>query len=82
MSDKHGNPSTPWEWMGGYPQRITSADAILVAEVWENPDMPARIAPLICEAVNTYLRPRRRWWRRLVPREQRPAPLPGTDPEA
>jgi hypothetical protein len=41
--------------MGGYPQTITAADATLVAEIWEDPDAPAVIAPLICEAVNVYL---------------------------
>jgi hypothetical protein len=46
--------SLPWTWTGGYPQRITCPDATLIAEVFENPDMPARIAPLICDAVNAY----------------------------
>lgn len=47
-------PSLPWTWTGGYPQRITGPDATLIAEVFENPDMPAVIAPLICDAVNAY----------------------------
>ena len=60
-------PSLPWTWTGGYPQRITGPDATLIAEVFENPDVPAVIAPLICDAVNarfgvdeggTYLDPR------------------------
>lgn len=46
--------SLPWTWTGGYPQRITGPDATLIAEVYENPDLPARIAPLICGAVNAY----------------------------
>ena len=40
--------------MGGYPQRITSPDATLIAEVFEDPDSPAVLAPLICDAVNAY----------------------------
>lgn len=55
MPDENGIPSTPWDWMGGYPQRITGPDATLIAEVWEDPDSPAVIAPLICDAVNAYL---------------------------
>lgn len=47
-------PSLPWTWTGGYPQRITGPDATLIAEVWEIPDVPAVIAPLICDAVNAY----------------------------
>jgi hypothetical protein len=47
-------PSLPWTWQGGYPQRITGPDATLIAEVWENPDSPAVVAPLICDAVNDY----------------------------
>jgi hypothetical protein len=46
--------SLPWTWKGGYPQVITGPDATLIAEVYENPDLPARIAPLICEAVNKF----------------------------
>lgn len=46
--------SLPWTWQGGYPQRITGPDATLIAEVFENPDLPAVIAPLICDAVNAY----------------------------
>lgn len=34
--------------------RITGPDATLIAEVFENPDVAAVIAPLICEAVNAY----------------------------
>lgn len=49
-----GLPSLPWTWQGGYPQRITGPDATLIAETFENPDYPARIAPLICDAVNAY----------------------------
>jgi hypothetical protein len=45
-------PSLPWTWEGGYPQRITGPDGTLIAECWENPDLPAVIAPLICDAVN------------------------------
>ena len=37
MPDRHGYPSTPWDWAGGYPQRITGPDATLIAEVYENP---------------------------------------------
>jgi hypothetical protein len=47
-------PSLPWVWAGGYPQRILSPDSTLIAEVFEDPDSPARIAPAICKAVNTY----------------------------
>lgn len=47
-------PSLPWTWSGGYPQRITGPDASLIAEVWENPDLPAVVAPTICQAVNAY----------------------------
>jgi hypothetical protein len=47
-------PSLPWTWTGGYPQRVTGPDATLIAEVFENPDVPAVIAPLICDAVNAY----------------------------
>jgi hypothetical protein len=47
-------PSLPWTWTGGYPQRITGPDATLIAEVFESPDVPAVIAPTICEAVNAY----------------------------
>lgn len=47
-------PSLPWTWTGGYPQRITGPDATLIAECWENPDLPAVIAPTICKAVNMY----------------------------
>jgi len=47
-------PSLPWTWTGGYPQRITGPDATLIAEVFENPDAAAVIAPLICEVVNAY----------------------------
>lgn len=47
-------PSLPWAWTGGYPQRITGPDATLIAEVYEDPDAPAVVAPLICEAVNAY----------------------------
>lgn len=46
-------PSLPWTWTGGYPQRITNPQAVLIAEIFENPDLPATIAPLICESVNT-----------------------------
>jgi hypothetical protein len=35
-SSAHG----PWEWTGGYPQRITNGAAALIAETFENPDMP------------------------------------------
>lgn len=50
-----GVPSLPWTWTGGYPQRITGPDATLIAEVFENPDVPAvMIAPLICKAVNAH----------------------------
>ena len=49
-----GVPSLPWTWTGGYPQRITGPDATLIAEVFESPDAPAVIAPLICEAVNAF----------------------------
>ena len=54
MADHHNPdvPSLPWTWTGGYPQRITGPDATLIAEVFENPDLPAVIAPLICDAVN------------------------------
>lgn len=31
-------PDGPWEWTGGYPQRITNAGAILVAETYHDPD--------------------------------------------
>ena len=55
MSNYAKVPSLPWVWTGGYPQTITGPDATLIAEVWENPDVPAVIAPLICEAVNNYL---------------------------
>ena len=37
----------PWEWMGGYPQRITNGGAILVAEVFNDPDSVAHDARLI-----------------------------------
>jgi len=47
-------PSLPWTWQGGYPQVVTGPDATLIAEVWENPDLPAVIAPLICDAVNAF----------------------------
>jgi hypothetical protein len=47
-------PSLPWTWQGGYPQRITGPDASLIAECWENPDLPAIVAPTICRAVNAY----------------------------
>ncbi len=47
-------PSLPWTWTGGYPQRITGPDATLIAEVFESPDAPAVIAPLICKAVNAW----------------------------
>jgi hypothetical protein len=47
-------PSLPWTWTGGYPQRITGPDATLIAEVYENPDLAAVIAPLICESVNAH----------------------------
>ena len=30
-------------------------DATLVAEVFEDPDSPAALAPLICDAVNVYV---------------------------
>lgn len=52
--DKSKLPSLPWVWTGGYPQRITGPDATLIAEIWENPDLAAIIAPAICEAVNAY----------------------------
>ncbi len=47
-------PSLPWTWKGGYPQRITGPDATLIAEVFEDPDRRAVIAPTICAAVNAY----------------------------
>lgn len=56
-------PSTPWVWTGGYPQRITGPDATLIAEVFEDPDSRAEIAPLICDAVNAYLEHPSRWQR-------------------
>lgn len=38
-------PHGPWSWEGGYPQRITNEAAVLVADVFENPDMRSTIAP-------------------------------------
>lgn len=55
MPDENGYPSSPWDWNGGYPQRVVASDGTLVAEVWEDPDAPAVIAPLICEAANARL---------------------------
>ena len=59
--------SIPWDWTGGYPQRITNPQGTLIAEVWDNPDLPAETAPLICEAVNAHLA-RRPWWRAVLSR--------------
>lgn len=40
-------PHGPWSWEGGYPQRITNEAAVLVADVFENPDMRSTIASYI-----------------------------------
>lgn len=35
----------PWEWTGGYPQRVTrEGDVVLVADCFEDPDKPSRFA--------------------------------------
>jgi hypothetical protein len=39
---------SPWEWEHAYPQRVTRiGDVVLVAECFENPDMPSRFAEFI-----------------------------------
>lgn len=45
-----GNAHGPWEWQGGYPQRITNPAAVVIADCFENPDMPAQTAPFIAAA--------------------------------
>jgi len=40
----------PWEWMGGYPQRITNTGAILVAETFDDPDSIPHTTRLIALA--------------------------------
>lgn len=38
----------PWFWRGGYPQTVSrEGDAILIADVFEDPDSPARFAEFI-----------------------------------
>ena len=47
-ADALAAPEGPWEWeavgASGYPQRVTNAAAVLVAECFENPDLPAACA--------------------------------------
>jgi chromosome condensin MukBEF complex kleisin-like MukF subunit len=45
-SANHGGRE--WYWRGGYPQAIfREGDAVLVAECFENPDFPSRMAEFI-----------------------------------
>jgi hypothetical protein len=38
----------PWEWTGGYPQRVTrEGDVVLVAETFNDPDAPHPFAEFI-----------------------------------
>lgn len=40
----------PWDWMGGYPQRVTNGGADLVAEVFDDPDSPPGTVRLVALA--------------------------------
>lgn len=38
----------PWEWQGGYPQRVSrEGDVVVVADCFEDPDHPSRFAEFI-----------------------------------
>lgn len=37
-------PKGPWKWMGIYPQHVTNDSATLIAECFENPDLPPSCA--------------------------------------
>jgi len=43
-------PDTPWDWHGGYPQRVTNGAATLVAEVFDSPDAPPSTVILLALA--------------------------------
>lgn len=42
-----GASKGPWHWEGGYPQRISNPQAIVIAETFTNPDFPAYDAEFI-----------------------------------
>lgn len=50
----NGVPHGPWSWtaMGGYPQRVTNPEAVIVAETYESPDAPAFVPEHIVAEAN------------------------------
>lgn len=42
--------SGPWEWHHGYPQEVVSPNAVLVASVYEDPDVRSVLAEYIASA--------------------------------
>ncbi|MGH3377913.1 MAG: hypothetical protein ACRDP6_24585 [Actinoallomurus sp.] len=43
-------PKAPWVIEGDYPQRITNAEALVIAECFEGPQFPPSIAEFIAHA--------------------------------
>lgn len=45
------NIDRDWEWAGGYPQRVVACGSVvLIADAFEDPDSPSRIAEYVAAA--------------------------------